>query len=492
MTFLNIKNNKRRIISILFILFTFSLLFLSYENGKIHSDTNSINHPISIKYIAHSPIEIYNDSAFVTYGFEGDGSETTPYLIEGFEFNITNDIGIHIVGTTKHFIIRDCFFNDSTNGDNNYGIYIVFTASDTCIIENNIIENAFIGISVSNSPSALIKNNTLYDSAYGISVSSSNSAIITENNTTRCYNAGGVIVNSGSDYLITKHTSLLDNVGIWVTYVDSAMIKENNCTKSNQGIEIYDSQQVTVLDNDLIEMTRPAGKTSSPSIVISWSQYVSVLDNRILNNQENYGVDLYNSNNTEFLYNHIDYNSLKGINLQNSNDVFIGNNNVTNNGEEGVYAEDCYNLAIVANEISFNSVSGIKFVNTNTSNINYNNITNNSPNYGIYLDTTSEDNIIHHNNFIENTPASPQAIDDGIGNIWYDTLTNEGNYWNDYVGPGNYALDGIAGSEDPYPLSAPTDFIIISEYNGNYLTILVLLGFLTIPLVSFIHKKRRK
>ena len=65
------------------------------------------------------------------------------------------------------------------------------------------------------------------------------------------------------------------------------------------------------------------------------------------------------------------------------------------------------------------------------------------------------------NIFIDNfIGGTSQALDDGINNTWFDKNTNEGNYWSDWLGVGNYTIDGEANSEDPYPLSSPPIIII--------------------------------
>jgi len=75
---------------------------------------------------------------------------------------------------------------------------------------------------------------------------------------------------------------------------------------------------------------------------------------------------------------------------------------------------------------------------------------------------------IHHNCFVDGS-YSPQALDDGLMNeFWYDTTTNEGNYWSDYTGVDSNG-DGIGDTpyvifddefyprEDPFPLMAIDD-----------------------------------
>ena len=75
------------------------------------------------------------------------------------------------------------------------------------------------------------------------------------------------------------------------------------------------------------------------------------------------------------------------------------------------------------------------------------------------FDQSSSDCVVHHSNFISNKLGSSQAyVSYTCTNIqWYDDSVNEGNYYDNYVGTGNYTIEGAigedGGGEDPYPLS---------------------------------------
>ena len=119
-----------------------------------------------------------------------------------------------------------------------------------------------------------------------------------------------------------------------------------------------------------------------------------------------------------------------GLDLSSSNDCIVQNGTCMYN-TQGIYVdmtESC--------EICFNTFQ-------------------NNTRYGVYLTTLAEDISIHHNNFIDNNivVGSSQGYDDGTGNTWYDTSLFEGNYWSDWVGSGDYSIDGATGSSDLYPLA---------------------------------------
>ncbi len=76
--------------------------------------------------------------------------------------------------------------------------------------------------------------------------------------------------------------------------------------------------------------------------------------------------------------------------------------------------------------------------------------------YGVYVSFISDNNLIHHNTFVDNNlGGTSQAYDQGAYNYWYDTVTLEGNFWSDWSGTGNYAIDGTAEAIDLYPFGPP-------------------------------------
>lgn len=80
-----------------------------------------------------------------------------------------------------------------------------------------------------------------------------------------------------------------------------------------------------------------------------------------------------------------------------------------------------------------------------------------------------------------------QAFDNRTNSLWYDVSTNEGNYWDDYIGTGNYSIDG-GKFFDLYTL---TETPIVPELNENHFSMFFLLLILVVPTVLFIRKRTR-
>ncbi|MGB7532205.1 MAG: NosD domain-containing protein [Halobacteriota archaeon] len=134
-----------------------------------------------------------------------------------------------------------------------------------------------------------------------------------------------------------------------------------------------------------------------------------------------------------------------------SEDNVITNNNASNN-YYGIYLWSSSNNTITSNIANSNMCNGIRLyspiiigslnLSSNeeyiTPSSSYNNITNNfisnNQGHGVNILHESHNNLIYHNNLIENTY---QACDYGYNNLWDNGPIEGGNYWNDHVCEGN-------------------------------------------------------
>ena len=112
---------------------------------------------------------------------------------------------------------------------------------------------------------------------------------------------------------------------------------------------------------------------------------------------------------------------------------------------------------------------------------------------------TSFENIVYHNNFIDNFPGGISQARDSSGNSsWFNEVLLEGSYWSDYGGTGYYSIEGAVGCCDMYPLSEPVnleDPIITTgpetSPDTNKISFTYLLfTFLSLPIVYRFRKKR--
>ena len=179
--------------------------------------------------------------------------------------------------------------------------------------------------------------------------------------------------------------------------------------------------------------------------------------------------------------NKITKNTLKGSNecaikIWSSDKNTVSNNRISNNNL-GVLIDHAAENTIIQNDITDNRGFGIQLKSPSA------------------LLGGSENNIIHHNNFINNQPdgldvsipaimgehqrgGDPFSMDwiPGLGNVWDDG--KEGNYWSDYLtrypdasevsntGVGNTAYTINENNADRHPLMSPIEFSVDMSSQG--------------------------
>jgi len=122
--------------------------------------------------------------------------------------------------------------------------------------------------------------------------------------------------------------------------------------------------------------------------------------------------------------------------------------------------KECGYSLVKQNIIEKNSDVGIVISDCISIIIAFNNLRHEGINIHFYFSSYS---IIHHNNFFKienNTTQSPQAIEYGEDNTWYDIGTHEGNYWSDLIWEVGvvYHIAGSENNTDPYPLDSPVGY----------------------------------
>ena len=386
---------------------------------------------VSLTYTTRRVIDISNNGELESIANGGTGTESDPYIIEGWNITTTGTC-IEITGTTVFFIIRNCWLL-SHDGLFDFGIYIHNIKSGTCGIINNICQGEIYSIYVVNSNNTLISNNECINSSGGIKTINANGSIIINN---WCHDNSnfGIIVDASLNSIITNNTCerhIHDGISLYGS--DYSIISNNTCRFNNNGIDIQGTWYSTIEGNTCVNNTYGSG------IAIWYSSYSTIRNNLCENNTRFAGLDICYSR------------------------YCTVTNNIVNCNLWGIYLKEAGYSEVYNNTIKLNDGKGIWFINTNNSRITFNRIIeNNNCQLNIYSGTN---NTIHHNWIVipEGSWWS-YARDDGSNNTWYDTETNEGNYWSDYSGEGVYEIHGTAESFDPYPLTL--DGSVINEFSN--------------------------
>jgi parallel beta-helix repeat protein len=310
-------------------------------------------------------------------------------------------------GPNNYTRIQDAI-DDASNGDT------VFVYDDSSPYYENVKVNKSISLIGED------KNTTIIDG------SNNNDNVIS-------ISADNVLI---SEFLIRNSGTTSWYSGIWIkannTIIDATIITSNEL-----GINTKYSTN-TIISNNYFS-------NNWCGILQEDSSHSTITENMYLNNT--YGINNANSNDNTIYLNNISNNNV-GISLYtHSNRNIIKSNKISSNGYEGIWFINSTNNIIIANDITSNCYAGIGLYHSSNNTIKSNNILNNydgislsyskintilsniissNTDSGITIESSSTNNSIYHNNFVNNKQNAYDVCD----NIWDDG--KKGNYWDDY------------------------------------------------------------
>jgi len=503
-------------------------------------------------YLPHSPIRINDNSGFNTSNgvMGGDGSANTPYIISGWQINALGyGCGIYVGNTTDHFRIRDCYvhnasgnsgvgyynanilLNNSDNGGvenctvenaSGNGIYLISGNPQNFIIKNNTIKsngengifsnngryNFFENNTIYDVPDfyqaiylfncwqETVKNNTIYNSGLGL-YAGYNNHIITGNkvNGKPVYyysdtndfsvptNIGQLILANCND--TTIRDLRIDNTSRPIIMAFCTNITIENCTLSDSremGIFIHGGYRCNIINNTIIAENHNThgiyGTLNGQNYFISNNKLIDL----------NIGIFLMSfSTDNEISFNNFSKNQ-NAINLSSVDLINITKNTIVDGNGPCIYLSSVNRGTLINNTIINNTGHGAFLFNSDSNTIIYNTFQD-CLGYGVFCANGADDNLIHHNNFLNNRGGGIQGSDVTGTNFWNNT-ENRGNYWSDYEGlyptasnDGyiwniSYDVEGAGNVNDSYPLvylvefDAPVinDVSINEGYTGNSYT----------------------
>ena len=433
-------------------------------------------------YVYNTTKHFLIQNCFVNASVNGIVIESVKNETAKIENNICigNSIrGIRIYNSSNSLIINNTCYSNSY-----FGIHI--KDSPNCQIElNTCFDNSWVGMFIDKSSESIVKNNTCYENKKGgIVLDDCTNSLIMHNRCylndlhggirlLRCYTSTvsdnicynnrqpNLDIHSSNFSLVTRNICSGEIYGIIVVLGGNVTVSDNICAGSNTGIYLKDAEYSIISNNMLYD----CGFRIYESTVEDFRKYY-VTSNYVNDKLFGYFVDENDLTLSEAIFNQlhlVNCNNIKiknqlissfstGVSLYYCEDISISKSVFKFNSRSGVYLFKSERVNIINNTSEYNGLYGILLEQSSYNEITYNVITN-SGLWGVVLGGGSANNSIHHNVFINNNfYGTSQAKDDG-DNLWYDEKKEEGNYWEDYSGVGNYSIDGFAGVVDPYPLS---------------------------------------
>jgi len=210
-------------------------------------------------------------------------------------------------------------------------------------------------------------------------------------------NSSGIYAVSASEFNILQNTFTDNHIGIYLSSSQNGNLTGNIFTNNTFGFAFLNS------DSNLVDNNTITGNYHG--MRLGNSNYNLIQSNVIKNSNSGYGIGLEKSN----------YNTLIGnILFNNYNGIYIGlggnlvgncsnnlviNNNITENGNCGVYSYNCTSNMVYKNNLTGN-YRGVYISSSDNNLIQNNNITNNNY-HGIALVGSNSNNTIR-NNYITN------------------------------------------------------------------------------------------
>jgi len=390
--------------------------------------------------------EIFGNGAL---GLLAESSDFLTITTNTFAKNHNQGISLEVCNNAT---IRD---NDIWENGNRGGVYLE-AGSYNLIEDNQIWNNSNTGIYSDNDNNIQIKNNQIYNhSRLGIyTYESHNSSMI-----------GNDIWGNGWD--LDSYAS-----GIYVDYSNDSLIENNRIWNTTaQGIYLDLVADVIVLNNEIWD-------NSPTGIYVFESERVEISSNHIFNNTDT-GIYLYGPGYSDVVIreNEIYGNGylltsplgLAGIQLIAYTDCIIEDNHVYNNSDTGILIQGNDNT-IIGNEIYNTNGNGIEVIMVGDCVVAENTIYDNEDGLLLYsIRTNVTGNIVFDNNIGIHLYGSQFCLLFGndIGwngnnslqeygqpnNLWYNNITDVGNWWSDYDGAGVYDITNGTGvvNHDMFP-----------------------------------------
>jgi len=258
----------------------------------------------SSQYPRHEPILIDGDSQFTRSNgvIGGSGSESDPFVIEGWEISRERIHGIEIRNADSHFVITNCSIHDIESDDNHlsHGIYLyncsnatvydvafkniegdhaisLYACENSSILSNSCIlggsaTTGGVGIVLAFSGNITVAGNSLKNNTDGIYLHHSSNNTI-ENNLCEGHRGDAIYMYAESNNNTVRNNTLSNNGrGIDIaTDCRNNTITENTINLGYRGISLYESHWNRISGNTILSCSDGAIVIESGSMNLIWN-----------------------------------------------------------------------------------------------------------------------------------------------------------------------------------------------------------------------------
>jgi len=320
----------------------------------IVSSLASVIRPVEVE---HAIIIVPDDYSTIQEAINAANSGDTIFVRAGMYYeHVVVNKAVSLIGESREKTIID---------GNGTGTILTVEASNL-IIEGFTIRNGEHGIEICSSSNNSISGNNIANNDYGILLTSgpwettysSNNSIF-ENNITNSWHGIQLIYSSNNS--ISRNNIINSWHGIWLHHSSNNRISAN--TFFNAGLYVSDSYGNVVLDN-LVNGKPLVYLENVSNLVVGDAGQVILVNCRTISveglnlSNTTVGIQLWNTNNTKISENNITTNNHYGIEICSSSNNSISRNNIVNNWC-GIGVRSSSNNSISGNNIANNGYDGI-------------------------------------------------------------------------------------------------------------------------------------
>ncbi len=378
-------NIESRVLAIAMLLFLMIPVITTITPESINLESVDVDKTLA--YTTSGPIEIHNNTHLESLGFPGSGTESEPYLIEGL--NITSDsVCIDIANTTKFVSIINCYLSSATAIGNSA---IHAKNCSNLKFESISLNVKTHGIWLDSCTSCQIHNCSANDCDVGFAFSRSTSCFIGESYAYSC--TTGIVIIQANDCTADGCTIQESVNGVHNTMSENSIIMNNEISDSSgYGIYEYRSLHSIISFNSVHDTTNGA-------IRLEFSNYTTIQNNELVNQGWD-GIRLCYGATDQTVRNNIIHNSgWNGICSENPNSL-IKNNTISHTTWYGIRLNGGPENIVQNNHVSFSSENGIGVENSESALIENNTVLN-STWHGIA--TSSWNSTINYNKVYNST-----------------------------------------------------------------------------------------